>query len=280
MPSPSPPQAAEPAYYCSVIAPGREATLDALEWVGLAITAGAEPRAVLAEHLPWLVEAIQADAAASRFDRWGLSTVRDELAGVEVLPESLFAELHRLAGLPSNWPVGNAGLLHVYGYLLSTTPTPFGLKRDRWTRGETAAALGLPAEEFAPWGAGGGAGSEPGAGTPLERVASAMAGVLAAPTVASGVLLWLEESTAEGSIGTTVIVGHGGGRGALLYSVDGALLTIFPLAAVTPEWVDALLAEAPRLRYNAVARAPRGNGLSGREAGRTVEATTIRLRTL
>ncbi len=68
-----------------------------------------------------------------------------------MLSRSTFEALHDRAGLDSAWPVGNAGLLHVYGYLLSTTPTPYGLKRDRWLGGELARACGLAPDAFVPW---------------------------------------------------------------------------------------------------------------------------------
>ena len=45
------------------------------------------------------------------------------------------------AGLAAAFPVGNAGLLHVYGYWFSDEPTPYGFKRDRWVDGALAGAL-------------------------------------------------------------------------------------------------------------------------------------------
>lgn len=92
----------------------------------VAARAAAHPLEVLAE-IPWLGAAIDADARAGRFGRWGRSTVIDENVEAAVIPEALFAALHARAGLRAEWPVGNAGLVHVYGYLLSTVPTPYGL---------------------------------------------------------------------------------------------------------------------------------------------------------
>ncbi|WP_243229309.1 amino acid deaminase [Microbacterium sp. CIAB417] len=99
----------------------------------------------------WLGPAIDADAAAGRFSRWGRSTVVDENVGAPVLPRAFFEALHERARQDARWPVGNAGVLHVYGYLLSTTPTPYGLKRERWLDGALARACGLAPDAFVPW---------------------------------------------------------------------------------------------------------------------------------
>ncbi len=84
---------------------------------------------------------------------------------------SVFRALHERAGIDARFPVGNAGLLHVYGYLLSTTPTPYGLKRERWLDGELARAYGLAADAFLPW-------ALPTGETLLARVTAAAAALL------------------------------------------------------------------------------------------------------
>ncbi len=121
--------------------------------------------------LPWLGTSIDADAAARRFRRMGLSTVIDENTGTSVVAASVFRALHERAGIDARFPVGNAGLLHVYGYLLSTTPTPYGLKRERWLDGELARAYGLAADAFLPW-------ALPTGETLLARVTAAAAALL------------------------------------------------------------------------------------------------------
>lgn len=202
--------------------------LDTLIAASGLISGGADPGPVLDEMLPELVEQVRADARAGSFAQWGESTVVDENTEEPVIPRQLFDHLHRLAGLDAVWPVGNAGLLHVYGYLLSTVSTPFGGKRDRWTGGGVARALGRDAEEFAPW--------FPAATTPLVRIASAIAPLLASPPAGA---LWIEEGPSP--LARTVVV-----PGALLYAVDGMLITAFPVGRFEPP------ADAPRLRYNAV----------------------------
>lgn len=190
-----------------------------------------DPDGAVDEH-PWLGAAIDADVAADRFGHWGASTVVDENTGSPILSRAVFDALHGRAGLPSAWPVGNAGLLHVYGYLLSTTPTPYGLKRDRWIDGALARAYGLADDEFVPWA------RRP---TLLTRVTRAADGLLAESRV-----------RVAASNGATLALGRAPHEGpwALAYAVGGRLITTFPVAsseAVLTEW-DA----APdRLRWNA-----------------------------
>ncbi len=71
--------------------------------------------ATVLHALPWLTQSIEEDRTSGRFARWGRSTVIDENVGSAVLSRATFEALHTLAGLPSAWPVGNAGLLHCYG---------------------------------------------------------------------------------------------------------------------------------------------------------------------
>jgi hypothetical protein len=194
-----------------------------------------DPAAVLDAHA-WLGAAIAADAAAGRFDGWGRSTVVDENVGAPVLERGLFDELHARAGVGAAWPVGNAGVLHVYGYLLSTTPTPYGLKRERWIDGALARAYGLAPDAFVPWAS---------TSTLLERVSAAASRLLrhgaARRTDAPG-------AAASLALGRAV----GDGPWALAYAVDGLLVTTFPVAA-PDELLAAWDADPARLRWNAVA---------------------------
>lgn len=193
-----------------------------------------EPALAL-DALPWLGAAIEADASAGRLGTWGRSTVVDEHVGGPVIGEALFAALHERAGLRERWPVGNAALLHVYGYLLSTVPTPFGLKRDRWLDGSLARAYGLADDAFVPWS------SER---TLLERVDGAARALLARGATRSSAVGGVEASVALGREPDT-------GPWALAYAVDGRLITTFPVVSAVEllaEWD----AEPPRLRWNAV----------------------------
>lgn len=104
---------------------------------------GAALRDVLADRHPPLLAKIEDDAGhPERFAPWGLSSNRE--AELELIHPRLLAALCELVNLPS--PVGgtaNAGLLHTYGYLFSNRRTPFGFKRERWTRPDLERGLGL-----------------------------------------------------------------------------------------------------------------------------------------
>ncbi|HEV7951736.1 MAG TPA: amino acid deaminase [Glaciihabitans sp.] len=200
----------------------------------LAARAELDPAGVLTETT-WLGEAIDSDALAGRFDRWGWSTVIDEHVGGAVISPALYHSLHARANLQAHWPIGNAGLLHVYGYLLSTVPTPYGLKRQRWLDGTLAGAYGLAADAFVPWVS---------PRSLLERVTEAVDELRISSTVREAMV---------GGATTSLALGRHFEQGAwaLAYVVDGRLVTTFPVDSrenVLAEWD----AEAPRLRWNAV----------------------------
>jgi len=221
----------------------------------------------------WMAGQIRADAAASRFARWGRSTVIDDKTDEPVLSRELFEELHELAGLTRGdastaavgvaWPIGNAGLLHVYGYLLSTADTEHGRKRDRWVDGGVARAFGLPDDAFAPWF------KTPSAtdSTPLERITAIAEPFALDPADGDFTVLWIDETGPSAGVAvigasvatlarTVVVRDEDSGAAALLYSVGSIdaplLVTMFPLEEFGPEWLDHALVGGPRLRYNAV----------------------------
>lgn len=191
--------------------------------------------------LSWMTAAIDADRAAGLFTRWGRSTVIDESIDAEVIPRPLFQALHERAGLDARWPIGNAGLLHTYGYLLSSVHTPHGRKRERWLGTELSTALGLGETAFLPW-----QGSE----TLLRRATEAASVLIAS----GGEFSWY--SLADGRATRAVLGQERGGLRALAYAVatepggSPKLVTMFPTAQT-----DAMrreLDETPsRLRWNA-----------------------------
>lgn len=203
--------------------------------------AAADPYAAIGA-LPWLGGSIDADAAAGRFAVWGRSSVIDENTGTAVVPASVFAALHERAGIDARFPVGNAGLLHVYGYLLSTAPTPYGPKRDRWLDGALARAYGLADDAFLPW-------TFPDTATLLTRVTAAMEGILAASVVRSE---RLDEGDGIIAIGRRTASGPAALAYALARLGQGRLITTFPVAA-PDQLLAAVDAEGPRLRWNAAA---------------------------
>ena len=211
---------------------------------------GGDAATLLRDRLPWFVVQIRADAEAGRCAEWGRSTVIDDNVGGAVIPQPLFDELHSLAGLPERWPVGNAGVMHVYGYLLSTVPTPYGPKRNRWLNSQLSGALGLADDAFTPWR------SSP---STLERVAAVALPMLHSSRDAPGLRLCAEESDSAIVARTVVVQYERAADGVLVYGVDEGrgmrLVTLFPITGLDDQWVAELLASAPRLRYNAVAGA-------------------------
>jgi hypothetical protein len=189
--------------------------------------------------LPWLDASIRDDRAAGGFDAWGRSTVIDEHTGSAVIPRALFDELHRRAGIAAVWPIGNAGLLHCYGYLLSLESTPYGLKRTRWLDDALALACVLPADGFLPWREG---------PTLLARAAAAASAVLRSPALgATGMIDGRETRVAFAATeGPTVLVS----AVAPSPGTRPLLVTMFPVgeASVLLESFE----QDPRLHWNAV----------------------------
>lgn len=199
----------------------------------LARRAEVEPGSVL-DECSWLGPAIDEDAAAHRFAVWGASTVVDEHTGTPVVTRGLFEALHERAGLRAAWPIGNAGLLHTYGYLLSTVPTPYGVKRERWLGGALADAFEVAAEAFVPWAH---------ETTLLARVTAVALPALDQP---------VRTAAGPGGERRLAVVGAAGSSSAVVYGVAGRLVTTFPVASIAgvlEEWD----ADPERLRWNAVA---------------------------
>ena len=191
------------------------------------------------DSLPWLAGSLRDDHSRRRFDAWGRSTIVDENTGSPVIPRALFEELHARAGLAAEWPIGNAGLLHCYGYLLSLEATPYGLKRDRWVEDALATACGLPADAFHPWHDG---------PTLLTRATAAASALLAAPP--AGATLTVDGRDSHLALGTA----HG--PTVLAYAVAPApgsatvVITMFPVAEASTPLTE--FVQDPRLRWNAV----------------------------
>lgn len=190
---------------------------------------------------------IQADADAGRLSDWASSTVLDEVVGQPVLPQALVERLHAAAGIPSEFPVGNAGILHVYGYWFSSVPTPYGYKRDRWLDGRLATALGRPADEFLLTGE--------ASRTPLHRVTAATLPLLRTPPDHS--LAVVDEAVGGLRARTVLVRIPETGPAALVYGVDEGtgwrLVTAFPVDGDPLVFAAELSAGPARLRWNAVA---------------------------
>lgn len=234
--------------YAARVLPDDDRALAHLDRVAHA--APADPDAAL-DALTWLGPQLDADRERGTFARWGRSTVVDENTGAPVLDPPVLHALQRRAGLAVEFPGANAGLAHVYGYLLSTAVTPYGLKRDRWTGGALAVALGLDGRAFLPW-------HRPDGRTLLERVTDAALPVLTAPDGpdrpgAPGAMLRRDDPVDGEVLRTVVRRVAATGPAALVYGwvAPGAprLVTAFPVDAGV-ERVRELAALPPAPRYN------------------------------
>lgn len=189
---------------------------------------------------------IRQDRERGLFAAWGRSSVIDEHVGGPVLPGPTVRALHRLAGMDAgSASEGNAGLLHSYGYLLSTVQTSFGLKRARWLDGALAAALGVETAHFLPGG---------GTGTLLSRVTDATDSVLGSERQGPARLAERTEVQPGWRARTVIARASGSGPAALAYALDQGtgerFLTLFPVA--DPDAVLAEIDAGPaRLRFNA-----------------------------
>ncbi|RCS57690.1 hypothetical protein [Microbacterium sp. JB110] len=178
---------------------------------------------------------ISRDAADGRLSAWGRSTVVDENVGAAVIERELFDLLHAEARIDAAFPVGNAGLVHVYGYFFSEVVTPYGYKRDRWTDGVLAARLGMAEDAFLL--------RDTAAETPLERVTAAALPLVTGPPDDAEVI---DQSVA--GVPTRAVVTA---SGVLAYAVAGSLVTTFPVEDAAA-FATGVRAESPRLRWNAV----------------------------
>jgi hypothetical protein len=210
--------------------------------------ASAPDRAI--DAIGYLDPQLAVDRASGQLADWARSTVVDENTGEPVLAATVLRALGDRAGIEVRYPTANAGLVHVYGYLLSPAPTPYGPKRARWTDGDLARALGHHPHHFQPW-------RVPAGESLLGRV-TASALPIALGEATDHVLLAREDDDGRGGLLRTVVWrSPGAAAGALVYAhvtTRCRLVTAFPVPA-TPEWLAGLAAlpsSPPRARYNAV----------------------------
>lgn len=195
----------------------------------------------------WLADQV----AASRTDevglsQWTSSTVVDDNVQAPVFDEVTFDWLHRGTSTGAEFPIGHAGLMHTYGYLLSTVATPYGLKRERWLTTDLAMALGEPPTQFYPT-----ASTVP----LMERVSTAVLPVLTDPAGIGRTVLAFDEVVDDGHRVRTVFVADPRSRTtAVVYgAITGSsvrLVTTFPFGPLTSDWVTRRLAEPARYRFN------------------------------
>lgn len=208
------------------------------------VSGGPAPADLYARWFGEQVVASQNDPA--EMAKWTSSTVIDDNVQAPVFDERVFSWLHR--GVPGvfEFPIGHAGLMHVYGYLLSSVETPYGLKRQRWLTDDLANAFGLKPSFFFPT-----ASTVP----LMERVASVALPTLTNPTADSRTILGIDEVIdCRRRMRTVYIRDRMTNSTALLYgSVSGddvQIVTAFPIGPMTSQSVQDRLAEPARYRYN------------------------------
>ncbi len=195
----------------------------------------------------WFSEQVTASRSdPAEMAKWASSTVIDDNVQAPVLDERVFLWLHHGVAGAFGFPIGHAGLMHVYGYLLSSVETPYGLKRLRWLTADLANAFGLEPSFFFPT-----ASTVP----LMERVASAVLPTLIDPTADSRTVLAIDEVVdCRRRMRTVYIRDRITDSTALLYgSVSGddvRIVTAFPIGPMTSQSVQDRLAEPARYRYN------------------------------
>lgn len=190
------------------------------------------------------VEASRSDPA--EMAKWALSTVIDDNVQAPIFDERVFSWLHRGAPGTFAFPIGHAGLMHTYGYLLSSVETPYGLKRQRWLTDDLANAFGLKPSFFFPT-----ASTVP----LMKRVASVVLPTLTDPTADSRTILGIDEVIdCRRRMRTVYVRDRITNSTALLYgSISGddvQIVSAFPIGPMTSQSVQDRLAEPARYRYN------------------------------
>nr|WP_296777435.1 hypothetical protein [Rhodococcus sp. (in: high G+C Gram-positive bacteria)] len=178
--------------------------------------------------------------------KWASSTVIDDNVQAPVFDERVFSWLHRDVPDAFYFPIGHAGLMHVYGYLLSSVDTPYGLKRKRWLTADLANAFGLEPSFFYPVAS----------ALPLmERVASVVLPILTDPTAYRRTILAFDETIDyQRRMRSVYVCDDVTNLTALLYgSVSGddvQIVTAFPIGSLTMQSARDRLSEPARYRYN------------------------------
>lgn len=116
---------------------------------------GRIPLRGLKQELGGMAAQLYSDRKCDFFKIWGQSINVDEYAGELIVPPQLLNLVGRAARFPIRARVHasqayHAGLMHTYGYLLSTLATPYGFKHERWTDGEIERGLGLRCSLWSP----------------------------------------------------------------------------------------------------------------------------------
>jgi hypothetical protein len=81
---------------------------------------------------------------------WGESLNFDSNAKKKIVDDKLIEELQALFNIKNDNHIVHAGIIHTYGYLLSTIETPYGSKAKRWTAPTLTNAFHLKTKALSP----------------------------------------------------------------------------------------------------------------------------------
>ena len=105
---------------------------------------GRIPLRAFKDCLPAMAAQMKTDRKCDFFKLWGECENYDEYAQETIVDPKLLNLIGRAAGYRiRSGGAYHAGLVHTYGYLLSTLNTRFGFKHERWTDGALEKGLGL-----------------------------------------------------------------------------------------------------------------------------------------
>lgn len=211
-----------------------------LSQIELAIRESVEPPA------QWFADQVEGSKSdPAQMALWTSSTVIDDNVQGAVFGPEVFSWIHEGAPGSYDFPVGHAGLMHTYGYLLSTVVTPYGLKSQRWLTTDLAEAFGVDPHFFHPTYS----------TVPLmERVASKAMPILTNPG-GSRTVFTVDEVIDHRSRMRTVYVSNPMTHAtAVVYGVvtgDRAqIVSTFPVGPLDEEFVRGWLTKPMRYRYN------------------------------
>ena len=99
---------------------------------------------ILQTQAPGMVKQLERISAHQDvLGHWGRSLNHDENAHTQIVDSLVLRVIAELTGKRLSGRVMHAGLLHTYGYLLSTIETPYGKKRDRYLQPDISNGLGF-----------------------------------------------------------------------------------------------------------------------------------------
>lgn len=103
------------------------------------------------DQFPNLCSQLRRDSESNVLSYWGQCSNVDDNTQTQIVDRKLLSVIGAIGKTSIRTNTGyHAGLMHTYGYLLSTLKTRFGYKHERWTSGVIERGLGLCEPVFHP----------------------------------------------------------------------------------------------------------------------------------